>query len=195
MKSKNRVLPTGIFELFGNYCDENAYDVRRMLVKWLNERFKEYSEYFSIPLQHKNLSMDGWLMQLNDDTQAGDELCIYALSRMFNRHVFIYIKHGYWSTHVLNIRASEEDVQKQCDIILVYAEPLVFGEVKCIKKPLILPVNIQLKTGTSTTSNTKVNHGQQTPDTKNFQRKHPHDKYGRKRKCTDRSNPTRTPRN
>ena len=33
MKSRNRVLPTGIFELFGNYCDESAYDVRRLLVQ------------------------------------------------------------------------------------------------------------------------------------------------------------------
>ena len=106
MKSKNRVLPSGIFELFGNYCDESAYDVRWLLVKWVDEHFNEYSEYFSIPLQHKNLSMDSWLMQLNNDMQPGDELCIYALSRMFNRHVFIYTKHGYWSTHVLNIRAS-----------------------------------------------------------------------------------------
>ena len=103
MKSKNRVLLSGIFELFGNYCDESAYDVRQLLVKWVDEHFNKYSEYFSIPLRHKNLSMDGWLMQLNNYTQPGDELCIYALSRMFNRHVFIYTKHGYWSTHVLNI--------------------------------------------------------------------------------------------
>ena len=50
MKSKNRVLPTGIFELFGNYCDESAYDVRCLLVKWLETRANEYAEYFSIPL-------------------------------------------------------------------------------------------------------------------------------------------------
>ena len=64
--------------------------------------------------------MDGWMMQLNDDTQPGDELCIYAQSRMFNQHVFIYTKHSYWSTHVLNIQASEEDVRNKCDMTLVY---------------------------------------------------------------------------
>ena len=50
MKSKNRILPSGIFELFGNYCDESAYDVRQLLVKWVDEHFNEHSEYFSIPL-------------------------------------------------------------------------------------------------------------------------------------------------
>ena len=74
----------------------------------------------------------------------------------------------------------------------MYADPLVFGEVKRIKKPLTLPVNIQLNTDRSTTSGIKVNLGERTPDTKNFQRKHLLDKYGRKRKRTDHSNPTRT---
>ena len=58
----------------GNYCDESTYDVRSLLVKWLETRENEYVEYFSIPLRHKNLTMDGWFMQLNDDTQPGDEL-------------------------------------------------------------------------------------------------------------------------
>ena len=183
MKSKNRVLPTGIFELFGNYCDESAYDVRRLLVKWLETRANEYAEYFSIPLRHKNLTMDGWLMQLNDDTQPGDELCIYALARMFNRHVFIYTKHGYWSTHVLNIRAAEADVRRKCDITLVYVEPLVFGKIKKIKKPIKLPVSSNLDTKPEVPETTEV---------KNFQRKRPLDKFGKTRKYTDRSDPTKT---
>ena len=80
IKSKNRVLPSGIFELFSEFCDKSTYDVTRLLVKWLDEHFNEYVEYFSICLRHKNLTMDGWLMQVNDDTQPRDELCIYALS-------------------------------------------------------------------------------------------------------------------
>ena len=189
MKSKNRVLLTGIFELFGNYCDESAYDVRRLLVKWLENRLNEYAEYFRIPLRHKNLTMEGWLMQVNDDTQPGDELCIYALSRMFNCHVFIYTKHGYWSTHVLNVRAAEADVRKKCDITLVYAEPLVFGEIKKIKKPISLPLSIKLDTTLRSPTKTGV---QKAADVKNFERKHPLDKFGKKRKQTDWSDPTKT---
>ena len=92
--------------------------------------------------------MARWLMQVNDDTQPGDELCIYALSRMFNRHIFIYTKHGYWSTHVMKIRAKEVDVLLKCDIALVYVELMVFGEIKHIRKPILQlkPVsNRQLK--------------------------------------------------
>ena len=185
MKSKNRVLPTGIFELVGNYCDESAYDVRRLLVKWLENRIEEYAEYFRIPLRHKNLTMDGWLTQINDDTQPGDELCIYALSRMFNRHVFIYTKYGYWSTHVLNVRTAETDVRKKCDITLVYVEPLVFGEIKRIKKPVSLPVGIKLDTATRLPTTVP----QKTTEVKNFERKHPLNKFGKKIKRTDRSDP------
>ena len=188
MKSKNRVLPTGIFALFGNYCDESTYDVRQLLVKRLENWLDEYAEYFRIPLRHKNLTMEGWLMQVNDDTQPGDELCIYALSRMFNHHVFIYTKHGYWSTHVLNVRAAETDVRKKCDITLVYTEPLVFGEIKKIIKPISLPVNIKLDTVTRS----PATGAQRTAEVKNFERKHPLDKFGKKRKRTDRSDPART---
>lgn len=183
MKSKNRILPTGIFELFGNYCDESAYNVRRLLVKWLEKRTEEYAEYFSIPLKHKNLTMEGWMMQLNDDTQPGDELCIYALSRMFNRHVFIYTKHGYWSTHVFNVRAAETEIIKKCDITLVYAEPHVFGEIKRIIKPVRLPVSIRLDTSMIPPIATTP----KTTEVMNFERKHPSNKFGKKRKRTDRS--------
>ena len=184
-------LPTSIFELFGNYCDESAYDVRRLLVKWLETRANEYAEYFSIPLRHKNLTMDGWLMQINDDTQPGDELCTYALARMFNRHVFIYTKHGYWSTHVLNIRAAEADVRMKCDITLVYVEPLVFCEIKKIKKPIKLPVSINLDT--SLKPSTKPEEPE-TTEVKNFERKRLLDKFGKTRKRTDRSDPMKTTR-
>ena len=133
--------------------------------------------------------MDGWLMQLNDDTQPGDELCIYALARMFNSHVFIYTKHGYWSTHVLNIRTAEADVRRKCDITLVYVEPLVFGEIKKIKKPIKLPVSINLDTALRPSTKPEV---PKTTEVKNFERKRPLDKFGKTRKRTDRSDPTKT---
>ena len=108
---------------------------------------------------------------------------------MFNRHVFIYTKHGYWSTHVLNIQAAEADVRRKCDITLVYVEPLVFGEIKKIKKPIKLPVSINLDTALRPSTKPEV---AETTEVKNFERKRLLDKFGKTRKHTDRSDPTKT---
>ena len=114
---------------------------------------------------------------------------------MFNWHIFIYTKHGYWSTHVLNIRANEVDVIKKCDIVFLCVEPMVFSELKCIRKPF---VQVRPATGTdhpipSPQVNPKNTSGGKVMPNKTLHHKHPNDKYHQKRKCTNRGQPEWTP--
>ena len=66
----------------------------------------------------------------------------------------------------------------------------MFGEVKRIKKPINLPVSIKLDTVIQNAPKPEV---PKASDVKNFERKHPLDKFGRKRKHSDRSDPTKAP--
>ena len=89
----------------------------------------------------------------------------------------------------MNIRAAEADVRRKCDITLVYVEPLVFGEIKKIKKPIKLPVSINLDTALRPSTKPEV---PETTEVKNFERKRLLDKFRKTRKRTDWSDPTKT---
>ena len=71
-----------------------------------------------------------------DEEKPGDEIALFALSRMYNRHVIVYTKKYHWTTVVHRVDVSEEEVAGWCDIHLLFIKPYVFGEIKRIRKPV-----------------------------------------------------------
>ena len=89
-----------------------------------------------VEIHNKKLTLAEWVKWMVNEETPGDEIALYALSRMYNRHVIVYTKKYHWTTVVHRVDVPEEEVAGWCDIHLLYIKPYVFGEIKRIRKPV-----------------------------------------------------------
>ena len=134
--TRRRELPSGIFKLFGNFSDESAYTVRNNMIQWVQDNRGNFEVWTSIIRRHKKLTLAEWIKWMVDDETPGDEIALYALSCMYNRHVIVYTKKYHWTTVVHRVDVSEEEVAGWCDIHLLFIKPYMFGKIKRIRKPV-----------------------------------------------------------
>ena len=74
--------------------------------------------------------------QHEQDTMPGDDMCLYLLACMYNKHVYVHNKLFYWCTAICKIRCEvDNDLTRDCEIELVFIHPWLFGEVKRICLP------------------------------------------------------------
>ena len=134
-KSK-RELSNGLFEIFGNYSDEPPDIVRDNLLGWIYDNFRNIENWFSITLKQKGLSLSDWAESMHDPKQPGDELCLYLLCRMYQKHTLVHLKHHWWSTIQHTLPGNLDDILNQCHMELVFVREWVFSKVKVIHKPI-----------------------------------------------------------
>ena len=66
----------------------------------------------------------------------GDDMCLYLLTRMYNKHVYVHNKLFYLCTAIYKIRCEvDNELIRDCEIELVFVHPWLFGEVKRIQLP------------------------------------------------------------
>ena len=88
-------------------------------------------------MQHKNIELDSWIENMQKSTTEGDDITLYILARMYNKHVFVHdLRYG-WSTLPYRIEDNYNDIVCKCDLELVYLKNWVFGEVKKIRAPIV----------------------------------------------------------
>ena len=87
-------------------------------------------------LAHKKITLSDWIDNMRKDDTPGDDMCLYLLARMYNKHIYIHNKQFYWCTAVHKI-TSEMDLEliNDCDVELVFVHSWVFGEVKKVRIP------------------------------------------------------------
>ena len=137
LSGTNRVLPHGIFELFGVYSGQNGSTVREEMIVWAYDNFRHLETCTSIALRQRNITLGTYLENIRDERNPGDEIAIYILANMYRRHVFIYTKEWWWTTVMFVMPIDEKDVIVKCDLVLVYIKPGIYGEVKEIRAPTI----------------------------------------------------------
>ena len=77
------------------------------------------------------VSLGNWLLHMNHKRNLGDELALFLLCKLFNRHVVLITKTGLWSTLRNTANEGELTIRAKCDIclILVGQGNTGFGEV------------------------------------------------------------------
>ena len=88
-------------------------------------------------MQHKNIELDRWIENMQKATTEGDDIALYILARMYNKHVFVHDSRYGWSTLPYQIEDNYNDIVCKCDLELVYLKNWVFGEVKKIRTPIV----------------------------------------------------------
>ena len=86
-------------------------------------------------MHHKNINFDSWIENMQKVTTEGDNIALYILARMYNKHVFVHNSMYGWSILPYQMEDSYKDVVCKCDLELMYLKCWAFGEVKKICGP------------------------------------------------------------
>ena len=97
MYHKNRQpIASGIFDIFGQFESRLASEARDEMIEGpLNT--KKLSETAQIALRQLDMGLMYWINRMQKEMTPADELALYCLSKVYNRHVKVYTS-SYCST-------------------------------------------------------------------------------------------------
>ena len=105
----------------------------------ISSDFNYYQTVSWLILQLHKTTLSEWCHVMRAATTPADELAIFALSKLYNRHSVVYTKDKTWSTIGTSSPMNEKDVYRQCDLKFI-----LMGKdhyVQLIKKPSVsMPV-------------------------------------------------------
>ena len=105
------------------------------MIGWIYDNYRKVKGWTRMVMQHKNIEINKWLEDMQKTTMHGDDIALYILSRMFNKHVFIHNSMYRWSTMPYRMEDSYQDIVKKCNLELVFLKCWAFGKVKMIQGP------------------------------------------------------------
>ena len=119
-----------MFELFSKFCDDEPDQIRENLMQYIYDNRKDV-ESCSRECLLPGVSLGNWLLRMNHKRNPGDELALFLLCKLFNRHAVVITKTGLWSTLHNTATEGELAIRAKCDIclILVGKGNTGFGEV------------------------------------------------------------------
>ena len=106
------------------------------MIGWIYDNYRDVKGWTRMAMQHKNIDIKEWLEDMHKTTMHGDDIALYILSRMFNKHVFVHNSKYGWCTMPYRMEDSHRDIVVKCDLELVFLKCWAFGEVKKIRGPV-----------------------------------------------------------
>ena len=142
-KGRKKRDPNSIFEAFGSYSDHDPIEVREEMLSAISIEFNYYQTVSWLILQLRKLTLSEWCNNMRAIDTPGDELSIFALSKLYKRHSVVYTKDKTWSTIGTSTPMNEKDVYQQCDLKFILMGKCHF--VQLIKKPYVSMPLLPLK--------------------------------------------------
>ena len=128
-----------IFKIFGAFNEESQSQVHENVVQLIQQEKDIYSSVDQHHLCCCKLSIDEWIMLMSSDSVFGDKLMLYALSRIYQRHVVIFTAHGYWTMVGSDEPLSPLRLLDICEVKLMFIGMHMYLELKL--KPFV-PVHL-----------------------------------------------------
>ena len=100
---------------------------------WILDNYRHVQSWLRMALEHKNL--DAWIEKMRDTLTHGDDISLYLLCRMYDKHVYVYTARCGWSTLPIKVNEDLDALLPKCDMELVLLDRWSFGEVRKIRKP------------------------------------------------------------
>ena len=94
-----------------------------------------------------------YLSHMQKKTMHGDDIALYILSRMFNKHVFVHNSMYGWSNLPYHLEDNYHDVVNKCDLELIFLKCWAFGEVKKNRAPMVTCKSTDDQKGADDTAN------------------------------------------
>ena len=145
VKSNKQFNPAGLFELFGSFSDQTVEDVHDCLMGWIYDNYNNVKNWLKMAVLKKKIDLNDWIEQMRLNTMHGDDIALYLLCHMYNKHAYVHTAKYGWSTLPFKIDTPFIETTKKCDIELVLLHCWSFGEILKIRRPLLpkKPKNLQ----------------------------------------------------
>ena len=124
-----------IFELFGAISQESAAVVLENMIERIRLDLLYYKRIGHIIMGFKNVNLNEWCDAMSKQTTSADELAIFALSKIYQRHTVIFNTSKPWSTLEPKGEMLEEELYEHCQIHLVYMGKDQYANLQ--RKPFI----------------------------------------------------------
>ena len=122
--------PNCLFKIFGRFSDQEACDVREDVLRSIKQESELFMDIGSNYLDKLGMDLNVWLEDMLSPFSFGDELCLFALARRYNRHVLVHTKNSIWCTIENSDSMSEQEIIKACHLRLIYLGRSLFGIVR-----------------------------------------------------------------
>ena len=126
-----------LYEYFGAFSDHTSSEVREILSNLTDVNEKFYWSVGFVVLDMHGTSYKTWMESVGDETAYADELVLYSLCKLYDRHTMVYCNGRNWSTIYPINPMDAAELHEACPIQLVYLSPSIFGELKC--RPFVTP--------------------------------------------------------
>ena len=115
---QHKLKPSGMFKLFSKYCDDEPDQIWENLIQYIydNRKSVESCSRHCLPA---GVSLGNWLLRMNHKRNPGDELALFLLCKLFNRHAVVITKEGLWSTLCNTANEDELAICAKCNICLI----------------------------------------------------------------------------
>ena len=135
---KNRGINANhLYEYFGAFSDHTGSEVREIISNLIDVNEKFYWSVGFVVLDMHGTSYETWMESVGDKTAYADELVLYSLCKLYDRHAMVYCNGRNWSTIDPINPMDAAELHEACSIQLVYLSPGIFGELKC--RPFVTP--------------------------------------------------------
>ena len=109
-----------IFELFGAISQETASEVHANLVERVRLDPLYYKRVGHVIMGFQNCTLSEWCNVMENSSTGADELAIFALSKIYQRHAVIFNASKPWTTLEPDGEMLESELYKHCQIHLAY---------------------------------------------------------------------------
>ena len=137
VKSNKQFNPARLFELFGSFSDQSADDVYDCFIGWIYDNYNNVKGWLKMAVKHKKIELNDWVEKMRLNTTHGDDMALYLLCRMYNKHAYVHTARYGWSTLPFKTETPFMEIAAKCDIELVLLHCWSFGEVLKIRRPML----------------------------------------------------------
>ena len=123
-------IASGIFDIFGRFESWLASEARDEMIEWALEYKEELGETARIALRQLDIGLMYWINRMQKETTQADELALFCLSKVYNRHVKVYTSSYCWTTLRDQFTLTQEEIGNLCDVHLLFMGPGKFAEIK-----------------------------------------------------------------
>ena len=135
--------PDAVFDVFGNYCGKSGVEVHEMMVDYVYKNRKTVEVEFRNALSAKSKDLGWWAVRQTSRKRPGDELTVYLLSKIFDRHSLVYTLKEPWCTFVHKIDDALSTLLSKGDLVFIY---ITYGFGQIIDLPPALRTKKQRTT-------------------------------------------------
>ena len=138
---RGNLVPSGIYARFGEFSGDTEKQVREDLINYVHSNSKEIEMLAKSVFNKKGISFGEWCMLNTCHKNLADEIGIFMLCKIYNRHCIIYHNEGFWMTVKHKDGVISSEVGNLCDIHLLHTGVCKYCEFKELKESVTSGIN------------------------------------------------------